>query len=173
MLAAISIALVAVVVTNTSAFPRANLTLAVLVASTYSFVAAVQCGFRARQWVVTPEEMITWRPTTPDDALRQEMLTHRTNFMVWANRCRWAYNLAILLLTFGVLTMLAPRPLAHRTADRLAPTLVALVGFTVETVWFMVTFWKDWCGRQQRLTNLAQAASAASREGHRTGDAES
>jgi hypothetical protein len=113
LLASVSIALVAVALSSASAFRLVSGALLLLVFAAAAFVAAVECSFIARQYVVTPSQLEEWWPDFRDqrrlDLLRREQRYFKDRFKLWSNRARCAYDAGLLGLGLGVTALLVPQ----------------------------------------------------------------
>ncbi|WP_127501047.1 hypothetical protein [Actinoplanes solisilvae] len=77
-------------------------------------VGAVQCGFRARQYLYSPADVDEW--WTPADLtvagraerLRAEQHTAFESWQLWADRSRVCYNLGIVLFAVAAAITIAP-----------------------------------------------------------------
>lgn len=141
LLASVSIALVAVVLSGTAAFWHVNAVLLLLVLAAVALIATVECSFMARQYVVTPSELEDWWPDS-DQAGRRKMLRREqryylSRFRFWTVRARFAYNTGILALSLGVVALLIPK--GHISDGRLAVIALAGLAFLAELVWIVVT----------------------------------
>jgi hypothetical protein len=147
LLASVSIALVAVLLTDPKDFHTLNLTILLLVMAAAGFVAAVECSFQARQYAVSPQEIEDWWPDhdvpTRRNRLRQIQREHLARFRDWARRARTAYNLGILALIAGVGALLWPTHLSHTAPLRLALLGVIATSFLVEGLWVVVTLTRE------------------------------
>lgn len=144
LLAGISIALAAVLLTGSDGtFRWLHAALFFLVLATCGLVATVQFTFRARQFVVTPDELEAWWPNSAEPGqrltLRRIQRYHRVQFETWAWRARFAYNVGILAFALGVTAMLAPPRLSHQSLGELAPAGVAAAAFLMECLWMLRT----------------------------------
>ena len=143
LLASLCIALVAVVISNTSAFAEANLALLLLLVAAVGFIATLQFSVMARQYIVTPSQLDEWWPDcdapSRRDRLRSIQRSHLTRFFAWADRARFAYNTGILALSLGVGTLLAPRHWNDVSQGRIVVLIVAALAFLVELAWVVGT----------------------------------
>jgi hypothetical protein len=114
--------------------------LGLLMAAALSLIAALQCGFHARQWVITPSEILEWYPNASDERIAEleiEQKTHHANHQTWADRARWTYNLGILLFLAGLVVALVPPGTVSN--GRLAVVAIILLGFSLEAAWMLGT----------------------------------
>jgi hypothetical protein len=116
-----------------------GLTLLVMVSAVVALVTAVQCGFWARQYASTPEEIEQWWSHLPEDMRaerasldqQQDLLLHN----MWANRARWAYAVGIILLWMGVAAAVVPRADAGEPALRWVAVAISVMAAVGEVVW--------------------------------------
>jgi hypothetical protein len=143
LLASVSVALVAVVLSSASSFRWANATLLLLVVAAAAFIASVECSYMARQYTVSPTDLEAWWPDA-DAPIRREMLRREQRyyfdrFEAWSARARLGYNVAILAFSLGVSALLVPRSWDHASDARLAVLAVAILGFVAELLWILTT----------------------------------
>jgi hypothetical protein len=124
--------------------------LTVLVAAVAILLAAVQCAYAARQYVVTPAEIGAWWPGVddPDDRgelgqwweLRAEQLAHRKLHSLWASRFRLTYHGGIMLVLLGLAIVLVP-PEQMNDISPMPWVAVVLAGLAVvgEGTWVVAT----------------------------------
>jgi hypothetical protein len=155
LLASVSIALIALVLTSTASYRWPNVVLLLLAVSAAGFVASVEFAFMARQYAITPDELEGWWPDHDQPErramLRQEQRFHVERFENWADRARWAYSTAILALSLGVTSLLLPpetTSLKHVPTSRVLVLAVALATFIAEFVWLVAGVFRD---RRQRI----------------------
>jgi hypothetical protein len=151
LLAGFTIALIGLLVDSSSDNIRySNLALMVLVASAVLLVAAIQCAYAARQYVVRPDEIEAWWPGIEDETdpgqewrwrdLRAEQLAHREMHSLWAGRFRHAYHLGILLVFVGLaLVLMPPRFPDAVGAARWGAIAIATVAVIGEAIWIVVS----------------------------------
>lgn len=108
LLAGFSFALVGLIIPSPEHLRWPNLALSLLVASGVSFIASVQCGFWARQFVVTPDEIKLWHPDYPQGRMQALQRLHAACFYRWNGRLNRSYRAGIALLLFGVTFALVP-----------------------------------------------------------------
>lgn len=108
LLAGFSFALVGLIVPAPEHLRWPDLALSLLVASGVSFVAAVQCGFWARQFVATPDEIRLWHPEYPQGRMQALQRLHASCFRRWNGRLNRSYRAGIVLLLLGVTFVLVP-----------------------------------------------------------------
>lgn len=137
LLASVSIALIAVVLSSASAFRLVNPVLLLLVLAAAALIATVEFSFLARQYVVTPSEMEDWWPDHEAPlrrtALRREQRYHVAQFRSWTVRARRAYNTGILALSLGVALLVVPH--GHISLGRAVVIIAAGLAFAAELAW--------------------------------------
>jgi hypothetical protein len=143
LLAAISVALATLVLSNAAAFHWVDPVLGLLISAAFALVASVQFTFRAKQFAVTPPDLEAWWPDSEDDPARLEMLRreqryHGREYSKWAARARFAYNVGLLLFLLGVAATLIPKGgIDHASSGRLAVIALALLGLAIEALWIV------------------------------------
>ena len=130
LLAGFSFALIGLIVPEGTGIRWPGLALTLFVAAGLLFVAAVQCGFWARLWTVTPSDLCEWSPDDPDDRKRAEQRLHAKGFRLWSNRLTWAYRWGILALLAGVTILLVPP--GNLSGMRWAAIVLAAMGWLLE-----------------------------------------
>jgi hypothetical protein len=108
---------------------------AFLALSALLLLAAVQCSMWARQYTVTPEEMLAWWPeadATRRADLRETQWRYQRLAQGWLFGSRTAYNAGILALLLGVLVILIPK---YWTGSRIAAVTLVGAGFLIELLW--------------------------------------
>ncbi|HEX4036231.1 MAG TPA: hypothetical protein VHX66_17450 [Solirubrobacteraceae bacterium] len=136
-----SVALIAIALTNPMTFRLASLVLLALVIAAGAFIATVECTFMARQFAVTPGQLEEWNPDADHPGrrkgLRREQRYYVARFRTWARRARVAYNVGIVALGVGIVLALVPQ--GHVTDGRIAVIAVAGLMLTAEVAWVIVT----------------------------------
>jgi hypothetical protein len=149
LLAGFTITLIGLVVdTSASDIRYRNLALLVLTVAAALLIAAVQCAYSARQYLVRPDEITAWWPGF--DALepkeytsglaldrRVEQLAHSMLHRRWAARLRFAYNAGVVLVLAGLAIVLVPSGTV--STARLAAIAVAALAAVTELVWVAAT----------------------------------
>lgn len=147
LLASLSIALVAVVVTSPKDFRAADLTVLLLVVSAVGFIGALECSFMARQYVVAPTDLEGWWPDHESldrrENLRRAQREHLARFRKWAVRARLSYNVGIVALTAGLGALLWPRSVCHTPPLRIAVLVTVLAALVVQIVWIAKTAFRE------------------------------
>jgi len=140
LLASVSAALATLVVPNEEAFRWPNLTVFLLVGATLVLVAAVQFGFRARQYIAMPSDLEQWWPIEDAagiDLRRQIQRYHATKHQAWATAAGHAYNAGLLCFLLGLALITIPP--GNLGGYRLAVTALALLGALAEAAWIVYT----------------------------------
>jgi hypothetical protein len=140
LLASVSLALIAVVLSSASSFRWVDAVLFLLVIASAAFIATVEFAFMARQYAVTPSDLELWWPDheVPErrDRLRSIQRYHRGQFKLWADRARNAYNVALLALILGVTVLLIPKGnIGHANGFRVLAVVLLAAAFVAEFVW--------------------------------------
>jgi hypothetical protein len=140
LLASVSLALIAVVLTGASSFRWVDAALFLLVIAAAAFIATVEFSFIARQYAVTPSDLELWWPDhdVPErrDRLRAIQRFHRIRFTRWADRARNAYNIALLALILGVTVLLIPKgSICHANGFRILAVVLLAATFVAEFLW--------------------------------------
>jgi hypothetical protein len=133
LFAGFSFALIGLIVQDPTALRWPGIALALLMLAGMSFIAAVQCGFWARQWVTTPSEIADWRPTDSVDERSDDQHMHRNGFKLWARRLSFTYRLGISTLLLGVTLTLVPG--GQIGALRILAVATAGLAFILELAW--------------------------------------
>jgi hypothetical protein len=148
LLAGVSVALAVLVMQREASFGWSTAALILLLLATFGFLAAVQLGFRARQFAVTPPEIEMWWPDADDphrrSMMQEEQRDHREQFGLWADRASVVYDLGLLALLLGVAVSLVPAGgLADASAGRGVLFALAITGAIAEALWIANThFWR-------------------------------
>jgi hypothetical protein len=135
LLAGFSFALVGLIVPEGKGIRWPGVALAFLVAAGLLFIAAVQCGFWARQWTVAPSELEEWWPDDPEERKHAEQRAHAQGFATWAGRLRLTYRTGILFLLVGIAMTLVP-PGGIGVARWFA-IAIAFAGVALELLWIV------------------------------------
>lgn len=141
LLAGFTIALMGLVVdASNNGIRHRDTALLVLMGAVTALLAAIQCAYSARRYMVLPDELTAWWPGLTDagDAnqvrqareLQAEQLAHRLLHGQWADRFRVTYHVGIVLLLTGLTVVLIPP--AAGTAP--AGTAVAVVGEPISDI---------------------------------------
>lgn len=119
-------------------WPDAAMVLFLLAAAL--FIATVQSMFWAREYQVTPAEIIAWWPDAQDrlDMLRAEQAQHAAGFAMWSGRARLAYNAALICLLAGLTTLAVPAGShGHPPVLRWVAVAFGAVALAAEILWIM------------------------------------
>ena len=140
-LGGIALALLGLVLGSPTAFGLIDLSLPLLVVSAVAFIAAVQCGFHARQYVSTPDEIMRWWPE-PNEARRALLVDEQNEctklFDRWATRANRAYNLGLIGLGTATASLLVPEGgFCSMGASRLVAFSIVLGAVVVEVAWML------------------------------------
>jgi hypothetical protein len=133
LLAGFTFALIGLIVTAADTLRYPGIALSLLVTSSISAIAAVQCGFWSRQFAITKEDIRVWRQDYPPERQLALQRLHRRGYEIWTARFTGTYRAAILLLLAGVAMTLVPTGpigLAHCLAIGIAG-----LGFVGESLW--------------------------------------
>jgi hypothetical protein len=138
LLAGFSFALVGLIIPAPGDLRWPNLALCLLVASGVSFIAAVQCGFWARQFVVTPDELRQWHPEYAQGRMHALQRLHARCFQRWNGRLNRSYRAGIVLLLLGVTFALVPP--GHVGWLRSLAVAIAAAATAAELLWIGSTW---------------------------------
>ena len=142
LLAGFSFALVGLVLPSPEHFRWPNLTLGCLFVAGVGFIAAVQCGFWARQYAVRPEDIKAWRPEYPAKRIDAVQRLHNRGFYIWNHRLNWLYRWSILFLLMGMAFALVPP--GDASARRWVIVAIALAAVVAELGWIVaISFLAD------------------------------
>jgi hypothetical protein len=119
LLAGFTITLMGLVVdTSNQGIRHRDTALLVLMAAVASLIAAIQCAYSARRYMVLPDELTSWWPDAMDKGnpgrrrllrqLQNEQFAHRLLHVQWADRFRYTYHAGILLMLAGLAVVLIP-----------------------------------------------------------------
>ena len=89
-----------------------NLTILFLMAAGLIFLATLQLTLWARQWAVTPREILDWWPDARDESLRslQQQQQHmlREKYEIWVSLAILAFHIGMTSFLSGLLVLLIP-----------------------------------------------------------------
>jgi hypothetical protein len=137
-LAGFSFALVALLIPSPEHFRWPNFALLSLVAAGFAFIGAVQAGFWARQYAVTPDDIRLWRPEYPSGRMHALQRLHTAGFMKWNARMNWLYRAGMMLLLLGVTLSLVPPN--HISWGRWVAIGVAVTASMLELLWILASW---------------------------------
>jgi nitrate reductase gamma subunit len=149
LLAGFTITLMGVVVdVSNDGIRHRDTALLILMAAVTSLLAAIQCAYSARRYMVLPDELTSWWPGALEEGhestLRQaqnEQLAHRLLHELWARRFRLTYHAGIVLILVGLAVVLIP-PEPKRgdvTAIRWLAVCLAAAAAAGELIWIGAT----------------------------------
>jgi hypothetical protein len=113
-------------------------------------LASVQCSMWAREYAVTPSDMLEWWPDSAgpptDRAARLEDLRvtqwrYATIAGTWLSRARLTYHMGIVSLLVGLLVILVPKVW---TPSRVAAVCLVGIGIAVELGWSFAPSHRSW-----------------------------
>lgn len=142
LLAGGALAMAGVVIQQENALRHPGLVLILLVAAVVALVTAVQFGSWARQYAVSPDELLQWWPDA--NAARREIVhreQHRSaaRHRVWAQRFSVCFNAGIFLLWLALGVAVMPKAGVQEPGWRWAATALALFGVAAEVVWLALS----------------------------------
>lgn len=153
LLAGFSLTLIGVILGagNPGEFRVRDPALVALVAATLLLLACVQCSFWARQFTVTPTQIMEWWPElrapggNPDrhEQLRAEQWRYALMAKRWLHRARLSYQGGIILLLAGMTLLLVP---ADGNGWRWLAVAVMGLGFAAELYWTVAPSRRGWPG---------------------------
>jgi hypothetical protein len=150
LLAGFAVSTAGVVSAATDRFRWPDVTLLLLACASIAMIAALQCGFHARQHLYSPSDVADWWPeqeltvTGRTERLQREQRLAFDDWARWAVRARLAYNAGIVVLAQGLAAMVAPPVRESGTAEVLrwiASVIVCLAGI-IEAA--LMIDWKSW-----------------------------
>ena len=126
--------------------------LTALVLAALLLLACVQCAFWARQYTVTPSQIMEWWPDLglPGDAaterheqLRGVQWRYSVLAGCWMGRARWTYHVGILALLAGLDLLLVPldRGASWNSGWSWLSVAVVSLGFMAELYWTVAPGW--------------------------------
>jgi hypothetical protein len=141
LLAGGALALAGVVVQQEASLRYPGVVLVLLVAAVLMLVTAVQCGFWARQYAVTPDEIGQWWPEANDARLkviRDEQHRHAARHVMWSGRVAFAFNAGILLIWVALGLAVTPKEGMQEPMWRWIAAGLAGLGAMVEVAWIIL-----------------------------------
>jgi hypothetical protein len=145
LLAGFSFTLVALILTSPEPIRWPGATLVLMTAAGLALVTSVQFASWARQWDVSPAELLNWWPNFKElsDVERQWVFDvqheHIRRHTRWARATRLAYNAGILCLLAGIAVLLIPGRGQTLISLRGLALLIAILGFFAEAVWVIAS----------------------------------
>ena len=128
LLAGFTITLIGLVVdTSNQGIRHRDTALLALMAAAASLLAAIQCAYSARRYMVVPDELTSWWPDAkdhPETQLRrrqEEQFAHRLLHTQWATRFRVVYHVGIILMLAGLTVLLIPPEAARPVTGQTVP----------------------------------------------------
>jgi hypothetical protein len=120
--------------------------LLILMASVASLLAAIQCAYSARRYMVLPDELTSWWPDVMNQDrtlrhLQNEQLAHRLLHEQWATRFRVTYHAGIVLMLVGLsVVLIPPEPkIGDVTTVRWVAVGLAAAAAAGELIWIAAT----------------------------------
>jgi hypothetical protein len=185
LLAGFTITLMGLVVdTSNAGIRHRDTALLVLMAAVASLLAAIQCAYSARRYMVLPDELTSWWPGVMDERnprreallgqLQNEQFAHRLLHTQWADRFRFTYHVGIVLMLAGLAVVLIPPARVTSTgAGQTSPTVaqadvttirwlvvgLAAAAAVAELVWIAAT----WLNKRHARGRLGRVAIAGAR----------
>jgi hypothetical protein len=115
--------------------------LVLLVAAVVMFVTAVQCGFWARQYAVTPDELRQWWPEANEartKVIQQEQHRHAARHAMWSSRATITFNAGILFLWGALGLAVVPKDRMQEPMWRWVAAGLAGLAALAEVVWLIL-----------------------------------
>jgi hypothetical protein len=142
LLAGFSMTVMASVINSGEHYRWPGQTLLLLAAAVVLFIACMESAVWARDFSAHPSEITPWWLDF-DDLERQRKVTgeqHRFKQIhdLWANRARWTYSGALLLLLLGLASALTPARTSPAPSWRWAAAGLVLAASLYEAVWIAV-----------------------------------
>ncbi len=156
LLAGFSITLLGVVAQQDDNFRQPGLSITLLAIAASLFIVSVQCGFWARQYLVTPSELESWHPETalnnPEYKRTRELQVRGGRaFDTWEGRARNSYGLGLLALLLGVMVALAPDSNSPQPELRWTAAAVVALMVLFELFWIVGAYLK-YCSQEKGRT---------------------
>jgi MFS family permease len=133
LLAGFSLTLVVLVVQQEKTIRWPSVALLFLLGGSICFVGAVQAAFWARQYQVTPSEVVEWCPDNTDERRRLIQRVHQRGARTWTSRFTRLYQIGIIALFVGVALALVPQ--GDASGVRVAAVVLAGLGAAMELMW--------------------------------------
>ncbi|MGC4812849.1 hypothetical protein ACLQ29_20190 [Micromonospora sp. DT228] len=144
VLAGFSIALLGVVAQAPANFRWPGVALLLLLLTAILFVMCLQCGFWARQYLVSRGEAAAWfddfDSTTRQEQVRREQVAYGHVYEGWARRSKLFYRMALQTMFAALLVVLLPTAGgdgAMQSGWRWAAASLAALAFVFEALWIV------------------------------------
>lgn len=148
LLAGFSLASVIVVSDDAANFRWPGAVMLALATAAVLLVAAVQCGYSARQYLWSPAEVSAWWPDLEGGSQREALLRDEQaeafgRWVAWTRWTRVVYDTGILALLAG-LALALPPPHGTGTQESLrwVASAVAFVACAGEGTWIVMVSWR-------------------------------
>jgi hypothetical protein len=141
LLAGGALALAGVVVQQEDSLRYPGVVLVLLVAAVVMLVTAVQCGFWARRYAVTPDEIRQWWPDANPARLKKiqdEQHRHADYHYKWSRRTAITFNVGILLLWAALGLAVTPKDGMQEPTWRWVAAGLAGLAALIEVVWIIL-----------------------------------
>jgi succinate dehydrogenase hydrophobic anchor subunit len=141
LLAGGALALAGVVVQQEDSLRYPGVVLVLLVAALVMLVLAVQCGFWARQYAVTPDEIRQWWPDANparSKVIEAEQHRHAASHAMWSNRVAIAFNVGVLFLWLALGLAVTPKDYVQEPTWRWVAAGLAGLAALVNAVWLIL-----------------------------------
>jgi hypothetical protein len=147
LLAAAALATTGVILQAPEKLWAPGLSVFLLLAAAAALVFAVQCGFWARNYAITPTEIAEWWPTMPGDQrwrrVRYAQRFAMRRYRMWADRARLSYAIGIVSLWCGFAVAVLPREDAYLSLVRCAAAALAAGVAAAEAGLTLLTYAQD------------------------------
>jgi hypothetical protein len=144
VLAGFTIALLGVVAQAPANFRWPGTAMLLLLVTSTLFVMCLQCGFWARQYLVSREEAASWfddfEVPVRKEQVRREQVAYAHAYEGWAIRSKRLYRVALLAMFAALLVVLLPTTSgdgAIQSGWRWAGAWLAGLVFIFETLWVL------------------------------------
>lgn len=158
LLAGFTITLIGLVINRSVQLRLPGLSLLLLTSAVVCLLAAVQCAYSARQYVVTPAELEAWWPDHDIEGrweqIRGIQFGHAALFARWVKRFRISYHAGVLFVLAAITAVLIPKHSFDLVSARAAAVGVAALGTVLEALWIAVVYSAGQYGKRDpdRLT---------------------
>ncbi|MFI5876470.1 hypothetical protein ACIBAH_29260 [Streptomyces sp. NPDC051445] len=150
LLGGFSIALTGVIAQAPDAIRWPGWSLLLLTLASVSLVACVQCGFWARSYMYSYQEIADWRSNDPTvwtdyeaKKLRSKQEEDAREGSDWEDRAEWTYHLGLLLLAIGLGLVLAPADDSNEPWVRWIAAIIAFAAGIAQVLWSLHTWRKN------------------------------